>query len=199
VNRRPELIVIGGPNGSGKTSLTEQLIAHTWVKDCLYINPDILAQEEFGDWNSPEASLKAARKAENLREACLVERKSVAFETVFSAPDKVDYLRRAADLGFFIRFFFICTNGPEINAARIASRSLSGGHLVPMNKIIDRYAKSIAQCAKVLPFVDRGYIYDNSVEDAPPTLLFRTREGRLEKRYRELLNLWAQPIFESLG
>jgi predicted ABC-type ATPase len=195
VTKNPELIVIAGPNGSGKTSLTDQLQRHTWMEGCLYLNPDRIAQEEFGDWNSPEASLKAAKKAEKLREECLLAKRSVAFETVFSAPDKVDFVRRAAGSGFFIRFFFICTNGPEINAARIAHRSLQGGHTVSLGKVIARYSKSIAQCASVIPFVDRAYIYDNSVEDAAPVLLFRTKKGKVEKRYGKDLNLWAQPIF----
>jgi hypothetical protein len=29
--------------------------------DVEYLNPDDIARDRFGDWNSPEASLKAAR------------------------------------------------------------------------------------------------------------------------------------------
>lgn len=44
---RPLLIVIAGPNGSGKTSVTSQLLKSEWVEDALYINPDIIAQEKI--------------------------------------------------------------------------------------------------------------------------------------------------------
>lgn len=197
MSRKPKLVIIAGPNGSGKTSITEQLLLHTWTENCLYLNPDLIAQNEFGDWNSPEASLKAARKAEHQREACLLERRSLVFETVFSAPDKVEYLRRAKAADFFIRLFFICTDRPEINIARIANRTLEGGHTVPADKIISRYSKSIAQCADVIPLVDRAYIYDNSIEDVAPALLFRTENGTLKKLYRQPVNEWAKPIFIS--
>jgi predicted ABC-type ATPase len=195
VSKKPELVVIAGPNGSGKTSITEQLLLHTWTENCLYINPDEIAQNEFGDWNSPEASLKAARKAERLRETCLMERRSLVFETVFSAPDKVEYLRRAKAADFFIRLFFICTDRPEINIARIAQRTLEGGHTVPTDKIISRYGKSIAQCAATMSLVDRAYIYDNSVEDVAPALLFRAENAALKKVYRQPVNDWAKPIW----
>ena len=54
---RPVLIVIAGPNGSGKTTITSKILRHEWLEDALYINPDQVAQERFGDWNSPEARL----------------------------------------------------------------------------------------------------------------------------------------------
>ncbi len=60
----PVLIVIAGPNGSGKTTITSKILRHEWLEDALYINPDQVAQDKFGDWNSPEAVLKAARAHE---------------------------------------------------------------------------------------------------------------------------------------
>lgn len=130
---KPKLIVIAGPNGSGKTSVTTQILKHDWVTGCMYINPDNIAQEQFGDWNSPEAVLKAAQFATEQRENCLKNRVSFIFETVFSAFDKVDFLQRAKESGFFIRLFFVGTNHPSINASRIAHRVMEGGlmYLLP--------------------------------------------------------------------
>lgn len=91
----PLLIVIAGPNGSGKTSVTSQLLKSEWIEDALYINPDIIAQEKFGDWNNQEAVINSAKYCERLREKCLAERKSFIFETVMSAKDKVDFIERA--------------------------------------------------------------------------------------------------------
>ena len=138
---KPKLIIIAGPNGSGKTSVTSQILKHEWVEGCVYINPDNIAQDQFGDWNSPEAVLKAVQLATTQREDCLKNGESFIFETVFSAPDKVDFLKRAKDAGFFIRLFFVGTNHPSINASRVARRVMEGGHDVPITKIISRFYK----------------------------------------------------------
>ena len=74
---RPLLIVIAGPNGSGKTSVTSRLLKHEWVEDSVYINPDIVAKDIFGDWNSKEAVLKAANYCAECRETCLAKKQSL--------------------------------------------------------------------------------------------------------------------------
>ena len=132
---RPKLIVIAGPNGSGKTSLTSQILKHEWIEDCTYINPDNIAQEKFNGWNDLESVLKAAQFAANLRTECIEKRESLIFETVLSATDKIDFIERAISLGYFVRLFFVGTNHPSINASRITNRVLEGGHDVPISKI----------------------------------------------------------------
>ena len=118
-NRRPTLCVVAGPNGSGKTTTTIQLLNNEWAADSMYINPDNIAQEMFGDWNSPEAVLKAAEKATQMRYECIEEGRDFVFETVFSSPEKLEFLKKAKEASFFIRFFYVCTSDPAINVARI--------------------------------------------------------------------------------
>lgn len=60
IEHRPELIIIAGPNGSGKTSVTQKFLHHEWAEGTIYINPDEVSKERFGDWNSREAILSAA-------------------------------------------------------------------------------------------------------------------------------------------
>lgn len=194
---KPTLCVVAGPNGSGKTSTTVQLLANEWSEGSLYINPDNIAQEQFGDWNSPEAVLKAARYATDLRYKCLNEKRDFVFETVFSSEEKLEFLRKAHESGFFIRFFFVCTSNPKINVSRITKRYLEGGHEVPISKIISRYYKSYVNATKAISFVDRAYIYDNSVEDHLPQLLFRMTEGKVFKQYTDDIPEWAQPLMNK--
>ncbi|MBQ2510763.1 MAG: zeta toxin family protein [Bacteroidales bacterium] len=195
-DHRPVLIVIAGPNGSGKTTVTSKILKHEWLEDSVYINPDQVAQERFGDWNSPEAVRQAAEYCAEWREHCLAERKSMIFESVLSAPDKVDFIERAIDAGFFVRLFFVCTASPTINASRIAKRVIEGGHDVPIVKIISRYNKSIANCVKLSRIVDRTYIYDNSVDNQEARILFRFADGKIIKRYTDDIPLWAQGLME---
>lgn len=190
----PLLIVNAGPNGSGKTTITSEVLASEWLEDAVYINPDIVAQEKFGNWNSPEAVREAALYCEQWRERCLAKGESLIFETVMSAPDKIDFIRRAKQAGYFVRIFFISTANPTINAARIARRVMKGGHDVPIPKIISRYIKSIANCAEIAPEVDRLYVYDNSLEDVKAQPLFRLRDGDLGKLYVESVPEWAKNI-----
>jgi predicted ABC-type ATPase len=46
---RPVLIVIAGPNGSGKTTITSKILRHEWLENALYVNPDQVAQDRFYD------------------------------------------------------------------------------------------------------------------------------------------------------
>ncbi len=73
----PLLIVVAGPNGSGKTTITSEVIECDWMEDAVYTSPDNVAIERFGDWNSAEAVLEAARYCERWREKCLCNRKSL--------------------------------------------------------------------------------------------------------------------------
>lgn len=194
---KPVLIVIAGPNGSGKTSVTSKILKHEWMEDAVYINPDLVAQERFGDWNSPEAIRKAVVYCQEWREQCLAEQKSLIFETVLSADDKIDFIGRAKEAGFFVRLFFVCTESPTINASRIAQRVIKGGHDVPITKIISRYQKSILNCKYIATKVDRTYLYDNSVDDAEQKLLIRLSDGLIAKRYVNELPEWAKQIIEE--
>ena len=194
---RPAMIVVAGPNGSGKTSLTRQLLLHEWLQNCVYINPDEIAQNRFGNWNSTESVMKAAQYAQTTREECLAKKKNFVFETVLSSPEKLNFLVRGAKAGYFIRLFFVATSSPTINASRVAHRVMQGGHDVPINKIISRYAKSLASCTVCASFVDRAYIYDNSEDGKTPKLLFRTQRGGIVKIYSDLPE-WAGKIKDGL-
>ena len=191
---RPVLIIIAGPNGSGKTTITSRILHHEWLENSVYINPDQVAQERFGDWNSVEALKQAAEYCADWRERCLADRQSMIFETVFSADDKLDFISRAKQAGFFIRLFFVCTESPMINAARIAGRVMKGGHDVPIAKIISRYQKSIINCKVATSIVDRVYLYDNSVDGHEARILFRFADGEIIKCYTADIPQWVQRL-----
>lgn len=195
---QPVLIVIAGPNGSGKTTVTRQILRHEWTEGAVYINPDQIAQDEFGDWNSEEAVRKSIFYCEELRERCIWERQSLIFETVLSRGDKVEYIKKAKKAGFFVRLFFVCTASPAINAARIAQRVMEGGHNVPIPKIVSRYQASIANCCIAAGIVDRCYVYDNSEEGCAARLLFRATDGALAKKYVSEIPEWAEFVYRTV-
>lgn len=168
-----------------------------WSEGVEYLNPDDIARDRFGDWNSPTAVLDAARFVTARREELLDARQGLAFETVFSAPDKLEFLSRARAAGYFIRLFFVSTSDPRISAARVAGRVMQGGHAVPIEKIVQRYTGSMANLRAALKLVDRAYVYDNSVEGMDARLGLRVQDGQLRKIYREL-PAWMADAASSL-
>lgn len=182
----PVLLVVAGPNGSGKTTVTERLRVERWSEGVEYLNPDEVARDRFGDWNSREAVLSAARWTDARREELLQAGQGIAFETVLSTDAKVDFIGRAKQAGYFVRVFFIGTSDPRINAARVAGRVMAGGHTVPIEKIVSRYVRSLANLAPMIRLADRVYVYDNSVDGDDARLCARTEGGHLRKIYAVL-------------
>lgn len=193
----PVLLVVAGPNGSGKTTVTVRLRAEHWSEGVEYINPDEIARDRFGDWNAPHAVLDAARWATARRAQLLATRSGIAFETVFSAPDKLDFLARARDAGFFVRLFFIGTCDPRINAARVANRVMAGGHTVPIEKIVSRFERSVANLPVAIDIAHRTYIFDNSADGIEARLRARIQDGLLRKIYGELPE-WVATVVAPL-
>ena len=96
----PVLLVIAGPNGAGKTTVTVRLREERWSEGVEYLNPDEVARDRFGDWNSPEAIGNAAQWTTQRREELLASGKGIAFETVMSTDEKIDFIARAKDAGY---------------------------------------------------------------------------------------------------
>ena len=157
-DKQPEMWVFGGPNGSGKSTITKEYQEDYEDFPSLYINADDIKVAGAGKFSD----LQAAQKADNDRRQAIKDRVSFAFETVFSMPDKVDIMKEAKDVGYIVRFFYVCTQDAGINVERVAKRVAKGGHDVPEDKVRARYKRSMELLSKAIPIVDTASIYNNS-------------------------------------
>jgi predicted ABC-type ATPase len=155
----PRLVIIAGPNGSGKTTLTRKLLADG-VDFGRYINPDDIAASLSGEYD--DRVRRAQKIADELRDQFIAEKRDFAFETVMSHESKLEFMRRARDAGFHLTLFFVATGDPRINVARVEARVRTGGHSVPHDRIIARYARAMAALVDAILIVDRAVLFDNS-------------------------------------
>ena len=164
-NKQPEIVVFAGPNGSGKSTFTTR----QWIKGT-YINADDIVREQG------ISNLAAAQYADDLREQLLACRATFTFETVLSRPNKLDFLQRAKEHGYFIRGYFVLTVDPNLNVARVRSRVYNGGHNVPEDTIVRRYWKSRENIPRFVRICDICHVYDNTLE---PFRLCRKHKGSI--------------------
>jgi predicted ABC-type ATPase len=162
---RPSLLVIAGPNGSGKTSLT-RFLQQRGYDFGLYINPDDIAGDLTGDYE--ERVRQAQALADKRRKDAISTRQNFSFETVFSHPSKLDDLEAARKAGFEITLFFIGVASPIINIERVRTRVALGGHDVPQDRIAARYVRTMELLIEMVKRVDRAVILDNSLQSNNP-------------------------------
>lgn len=107
----------------------------------------------------------ASVAADFIRQKLLEEGESFTFETVMSAPDKVEFLRKSQESGYRTYLYYVATEDPAINILRVQNRVILGGHPVPKDKIITRYHRSLDLLGEAIQATNRAYIFDNSGRD----------------------------------
>lgn len=113
-----------------------------------------------------------------IRQKLLEEKISLTFETVMSHRGKVELLERAQRLGYRTYLYYVATDDPEINIARVRYRVSQGGHPVPADKIVNRYHRSLDLLMSAIRHTNRAYIFDNSGQGQGHTLIAEITEGR---------------------
>jgi predicted ABC-type ATPase len=152
--KRPVIVAIAGPNGSGKTTFFH---AHLREAGLRFVNADEFGQEL--NLNGYDAAIVAG----TIRRELVRQGQSFAFETVFSDPvgEKLAFLVDAVAKGYNVVLCFIGVSGPETCDERVSIRVSQGGHDVPSDKLIARFPRVLANlkaAIRVLPVV---LVFDN--------------------------------------
>ena len=140
-------------------------------------------------------SYYASVLADFLRRKALESSKSFSFETVMSAPDKVDLLREAQAVGYRTYIYYIATEDPAINIQRVKNRVAEGGHDVPEEKIVLRYHRSLSLLREAIRYTYRAFFFDTSEEESW-YFAEATNGTSIELKSDEMPN-WFQPIWDQ--
>ena len=109
--------------------------------------------------------------ARYLREQLLNNNKRFSFETVFSHKSNLDIMRKASESGYKVYLYFVSTESPEINKYRVALRVKQGGHSVPIDKIEERYYRSLNLLKAASEIAYQAFFFDNSIDNEPYKLV----------------------------
>ena len=193
---RPTLLILAGPNGSGKSTFYRNFLQPLYPS---LVNADDIAKTLVNSTPSVDerlaANLAAARLATEEREKLIQQGVTFAFETVFSRTSYwIEFIFRALAARYRVEIFFLCTERPDLNVARVETRVLAGGHPVLADKVITRYFGSIQTAVLAKSLVDEFWLYDNTADGKSPLLVGRFVEGK-PIDIPATIPQWAIPFF----
>ena len=146
--------VIGGVNGAGKSSFTGSLKAQSTELGTV-IDVDKITAECSG--NAVEGARRAIKKIDE----CLDNGYSFTQETTLSGNKTVLTCRAAKEKGYFIRLYYIGLDTADESIKRIKNRVEKGGHNIPTDTVMQRFASRFEMLKKVLPYCNEAFFFDN--------------------------------------
>lgn len=145
--------IIGGVNGCGKSSLTGTLKAERNDLGTI-IDPDKLSAKLGGYGAGGRAAVEKINE-------CLAKGLNLTQETTLAGARTERTIRRAKELGYTIRLYYVGLDSLEESLLRIENRVRKGGHDIPRQDVERRYAGRFEALAKVLPYCDEACFFDN--------------------------------------
>jgi len=157
----PELYIISGCNGSGKTTASYGLLPE--LLDCReFVNSDEFAKS-LSPFDPSAASVSASRFMLMKINYLLDQKSDFGIETTLATRSLVGIIRQAKDLGYKVTVLYFWLNSPDLAVSRVRDRVAAGGHNIPEAIIRRRYLMGLGYFFDTYsPLCDRWILADNS-------------------------------------
>jgi predicted ABC-type ATPase len=156
----PDLFVIAGPNGIGKTTSSFDIIP----AQVPIINSDEIANAVR---NSGMVSVNTQefsnREATRLMNEYLDQKKSFAIETNLADVDTWKFLIETQKQGFTLNIIYLSTDSLDLLNDRIDARVLAGEHYIRPDIVEERYLNGLKLLNHYFEKPDSLQLFDNSV------------------------------------
>ena len=146
--------IIGGVNGTGKSSLTGVLKTQTTDLGII-IDVDKITAQNGG------SAIQGGRIALERIKDCLKKEISFTQETTLSGRKTEITAAQAKERGYYVRLYYVGLDTLEESLARIENRVRRGGHDIRDEDVQRRFAGRWEAVSKVLPYCDEARFFDN--------------------------------------
>ena len=191
----PAFVIVGGVNGSGKSTFAAKAAGTDLLLRQTAINPDTLSQQAEAeakrrglDLGNHDANIVGVERAETAAWKAVAEHRSAALETVLSTDKLVPLVRAASAREFRTRLVFVALPTVDLCIERVEVRVRQGGHAVPADRIRKRWRAAHDNLVRFLNLVDDVLVFAN-LDPVVPTLVFERVgvDGIAVLRDREIL------------
>ena len=179
----PELLIISGPNGCGKTTLAVPLSER---RGCRYLGADKIAAS-LSPADPAAAQYEAGRQFIEQMAAAIKHRESLVVETTLSGRTFARSVARARGAGFRVEIVHLFVDVAATCVGRVALRVQRGGHHVPEEDVRRRFERSAANFWQLYrPLCDRWELMYNALDAAVP----------VARGSSETVSVIEQPLFD---
>jgi len=203
--QKPVLHVLAGVNGSGKSSIGEEMFL---AEGSVIFNPDTIARRIRA--LHPDISLTLANShawqiGKSLLEQAIAERRDYRLEATLGGRTITQLLQSAVKEGHQLQVWFCGLESPELHIQRVRARVALGGHGIPEEKVREGWTSSRKNLIRLLPHIHHLRVIDNSKEADPaegkqprPVLLLEMKKRKITAP-ADLSQApdWAQPIIAA--
>jgi predicted ABC-type ATPase len=160
----PSLYVIGGANGSGKTTVALTLLPR-FLQVFEYVNADAIAAG-LSPLNPESIAMQSGRLMLERLEALAEAGVDFSFETTLAARTFARFIAGCKTRGYTINLIYLWLPSADLAVERVAKRVASGGHNIPEEVVRRRYERGLKNLIELyLPIADGWMIFDNSVKE----------------------------------
>lgn len=157
----PNLYVIAGCNGAGKTTASYTVLPE--MLDCKeFVNADEIAKG-LSPFQPDKVAIEAGKIMLTRIKELMKLKKDFSFETTLSARHFTKVILEAQKQGYSVTLVFFWLNSVELAIERVKRRVSEGGHNIPIEVIRKRYDVGIKNLIRLyIPICDYWIIVNNS-------------------------------------
>ena len=156
-----EIIIIAGPNGSGKTTFARSYFK-TYLDVYSFINADLISAG-LSPFDPEKEAIQAGKLMLRQIEKLVQSGESFLLETTLATKTYALKIPQWQKEGYKVSLIFLSLSSPEIAIIRVQNRVREGGHDIPEEVIRRRFKRGLENFQNVYKkLVDYYYFYDNS-------------------------------------
>jgi predicted ABC-type ATPase len=166
----PELFIITGSNGAGKSSLGPEYIPQH-LRESIFDGDKLLMQKKAEFWKSGIKSTKECTKLaseivgntfEDLVRDSLIQNSDFAYEGHFTNHETWSVPQKFKDAGYKINLIFFGLTDTNLSELRVIGRSKEGGHYVDPITLSTNFYGNLEKLDIYFKIFDDVKIYDTS-------------------------------------